>query len=354
MKKIVKGAVNRAATAFPPFRRLVQFGNEMWGKSQGFQNLYSKETASPANAFTIFSGEWSTAVPGFDTGKSPLFNDDRMKWTLGQLSSLQGKRVLELGALEGGHTWMLKQAGAKVTAIEANQRAFLKCLVVKNALHLETEFVYGDFCPYVAAAAPNSFDLVVAFGVLYHMAEPVKLLHHLGRITDAFALWTHYYDREVLADRAVRFDSIPQLQSVNGNSVQVYQQRYLSSVARPGFCGGSAPISFWLSGQGCLTTLRAWGLRSQLEASKRAILSGRIFCYSRGDQRSRRQRLLDLGRKTRHRARHDPDPAAAGIPTWRSRQDQVCRFVRSVAGLCGSVRWPSLRPSSSKLQLTSR
>jgi Methyltransferase domain len=254
MKKIVKGVANRAATAFPPFRKLVQFGNEMWGKSQGFQNLYSKEIASASNAFSIFSGEWSSAVPGFETGKSPLFNDDRMHWTLGQLGPLQGKRVLE-----GGHTWMLEHAGARVTAIEANQRAFLKCLIAKNALHLETEFLYGDFRPYVAAAEPNSFDLVVAFGVLYHMAEPVKLLHDLGRITDAFALWTHYYDRDVLADRAVRFDFTPQLQSVNGKSVQVYEQRYLSGVKRPGYCGGSAPTSFWLSRQGMLDYIEGLG-----------------------------------------------------------------------------------------------
>lgn len=259
MKKIVKEVANRAVTAFPPFRKLVQLGNEMWGKSQGFQNLYSKEVASPSNAFSIFSGEWSSAVPGFETGNSPLFNDYRMKWTLGQLGSLQGKRVLELGALEGGHTWMLEHAGAKVTAIEANQRAFLKCLIVKNALQLESQFLYGDFRPYVAAVEPNSFDLVVAFGVLYHMAEPVKLLHDLGRITDAFALWTHYYDREVLADRAVRFDFTPQLQSVNGKSVQVYQQRYLSSVKRPGYCGGSAPISFWLSREGMLDYIQGLG-----------------------------------------------------------------------------------------------
>jgi hypothetical protein len=259
MKKIVKEAANRAATAFPPFRKLVQFGNAMWGKSQGFQNLYSKEIASPANALSIFSGEWSSAVPGFETGKSPLFDDERMNWALGQLGSLQGKRVLELGALEGGHTSMLEHAGAKVTSIESNQRAFLKCLIVKNALHLETEFLYGDFRPYVAAAEPNSFDLVVAFGVLYHMAEPVKLLHDLGRITNAFALWTHYYDHEVLADRAVRFDSTPQLQSVNGTSVQVYQQRYLASVTRPGYCGGSAPISFWLPRQGMLDYIESMG-----------------------------------------------------------------------------------------------
>lgn len=261
MKKMVQAVANRAVTAFPPFRKLVQFGNGIWGSSQGFQDLYSKEIASPANAFSIFSGEWSSAVPGFATGQSRLFDDDRMKWAFAQVGPLRDKKVLELGALEGGHTWMLEHAGAKVTAIEANQRAFLKCLIVKNALHLQTEFLYGDFRPYLQAAPDRSFDFVLASGVLYHMAEPVKLLHDLGRVTDSFALWTHYYDREILGDNVVRFDSKPQLQSVNGKSVEAYQQRYLVSVKRPGFCGGSAPISYWLSRTGLLDYIESMGFQ---------------------------------------------------------------------------------------------
>jgi hypothetical protein len=83
----------------------VQIRQRDIGKLRGFQTLYSKEIELPANAFSIFSGEWSTAVPGFETGKSQLFNDDRMKWTLGELDSLHGKRVLELGTLEGRHKW---------------------------------------------------------------------------------------------------------------------------------------------------------------------------------------------------------------------------------------------------------
>jgi hypothetical protein len=92
------GAVaNRAGTIFPPFRRLVQLGGEIWGRSPQFRDLYSKEPPTRASAFAIFANEWSTAVPGFDTGRSPLFDDDRIKWLQAQLGSFSGKRVLELG-----------------------------------------------------------------------------------------------------------------------------------------------------------------------------------------------------------------------------------------------------------------
>jgi Methyltransferase domain len=161
--------------------------------------------------------------------------------------------------LEGGHTWMMEQAGAKVVAIEANQKAFLKCLVVKNALSLKSEILYGDFRPYLEMATPGSFDLVTALGVLYHMTEPVKLLHDIARITDCFAVWTHYYDHDILASQSLRFDPNPHLQTANGTSVQVYRQNYLSGVTRSGFCGGSAPTSSWLTRRGLLDYIEALG-----------------------------------------------------------------------------------------------
>lgn len=91
----------------PHFLLFVTWCNqaERYGEVAWFSDSLLQEIESPANAFSIFSGEWSAAVPGFETGKSQLFNDDRMKWTLGELDSLHGKRVLELGTLEGRHKW---------------------------------------------------------------------------------------------------------------------------------------------------------------------------------------------------------------------------------------------------------
>ena len=45
-------------------------------------------------------------------------------WALSLLGSIEGQSVLELGPLEGGHTYMLHKAGANITSIEANKRGF--------------------------------------------------------------------------------------------------------------------------------------------------------------------------------------------------------------------------------------
>src|SRR5947209_4713097 len=91
---------NKAVAIFPPLRRLVQLAGLGWGQSPQFRNLYSKDLPSHANAFNIFSKQWSSAVPSFETGNAALFDDGRIKWLQTQLGSFQGKRVLELGPLE--------------------------------------------------------------------------------------------------------------------------------------------------------------------------------------------------------------------------------------------------------------
>ena len=97
------------------------------------------------------------------------------------IGGVRDGRVLELGPLEGGHSFMLQKAGAlMVTAIEANVRALLKCLITKEITRLTAcEFLCGDFIEYLRRT-DTSYDAVLASGVLYHMTEPLELLHRLS------------------------------------------------------------------------------------------------------------------------------------------------------------------------------
>ncbi len=202
----IKSALKTAAI-LPGIRRVVQLGDQLWGRSPQFRDVYCREAPSPATPFNIFRNSWSSAVPGFETGSASLFDDVRIKWLEAQLGSFSGQRVLELGPLEGGHTCMMERAGASVVAIEANQRAFLKCLIVKDALHLKSEFLYGDFRPYLEAAQPGRFDFILAIGVLYHMLEPLKLLHDIARVTN-FNLTPSLFSRRSMETPQKYTDSI--------------------------------------------------------------------------------------------------------------------------------------------------
>ena len=130
---------------------------------------------------------------GLDTkpGASPLFEDPRITWAMDTLGIPEGQRILELGPLEAGHSYMLQRAGARdIISIEANTRAFMKCLCVKELLDLHrVHFLLGDFVSYLKQDT-SRYDAVMASGVLYQCttggaAGPDLQGHQQGHALDA-------------------------------------------------------------------------------------------------------------------------------------------------------------------------
>ena len=210
---------------------------------------YSNDFPLPENAISIFNEEWASDIPiamGGVGGKAQLFIDKRLIDIIEHCGGLAGKKCLELGPLEGGHTYIMWRSGAQsIISIEANQRAFLKCLITKEIMGYEAKFLLGDFVKYVTTTTQR-FDFTNMSGVLYHMTAPHELVANVARISDQVACWTHYFDGEVLKEQSVRFDFEPKFVDARGMEVGLFKQRYLNSIQNPDFCGGKEEFSYWL------------------------------------------------------------------------------------------------------------
>ena len=222
---------------------------------------------SNQNVLDIFKGEWSSRLPehlGLATkpGKAGLFDDHRVIWAEQALGNFSSWEILELGPLEGGHSYMLQNRNAKrVISIEANTRAFLKCLCIKNILNLDrVEFKLGDFMSFLEKE-DLQYDMVFASGVLYHMEEPIKLIKLISRVTDRLFIWTHYYDREVILNRKdLSHKFSPVITSeYDGVSYEYSTQSYKDALAWSGFCGGFKPVSKWLTRDSIIKALTYFG-----------------------------------------------------------------------------------------------
>jgi hypothetical protein len=230
---------------------------------------YVTSTPSPQNALDIFKGEWSSKLPEtfaeLNTGSIPLFEDSRIEWCASQFSGFVGKTVLELGPLEAGHTYMIERMGAaKIVSIEANTRAYLKCLIVKEVLGLKSaNFLCGDFVEYLRKA-PQKFDVCIASGVLYHMRNPAELIALAAKVSDQFFIWTHYYDQSVISKTpklAYRLSKgVPA--EYGGFRHVLYRQEYKEALKWGGFCGGSSASSNWMSRDDVLACLRHFGFNN--------------------------------------------------------------------------------------------
>jgi Methyltransferase domain len=188
----------------------------------------------------------------------PLFADDRIEW-LARRVNPAGFNVLELGPLEGGHSYMLERFGAsRVVAVEANRRAYLRCLVVKEIFGLQgVEFVCGDFIEYLRHT-DESFDLCLASGVLYHMRDPEEMLRLAARVSNRLYLWTHFYDAELVRRNPLVAAHFP---SAHGPP---FRFEYGDVRETQTFCGAGARFSQWLDRQTIVRLLTELGF-DQLE-----------------------------------------------------------------------------------------
>ena len=167
------------------------------------------------NAVNLFESEWSSKFPSSfaletQPGIAGLFEDGRIAWGNSIFGGFSGSSVLELGPLECGHTFMLQNFGARhILAIEANKRAFMKCLIAKSICKIDSATILlGDFVKYLENTTEN-FDWTVASGVLYHMKDPIGLLKLISERSSKLLLWTHYFDQTVISSRSdlsIKFD----------------------------------------------------------------------------------------------------------------------------------------------------
>ena len=214
---------------------------------------YVQAPPSPQHAVDLFAGLWSSkfpeTTPAVTGGSALLFEDERLRWGIERLGGVRGRSVLELGPLEGGHSYMLERAGARpIIAIEANSRAYLRCLVTKEIFDLHNvRFLLGDFLGYLRTS-DERFDVCVASGVLYHMTNPPELIALIAEHANAMYCWTHYYDEELMqsSSPAARRIVAPKRKSHVGFEYDAFTAAYGAGRHSSRFCGASTPNTTWM------------------------------------------------------------------------------------------------------------
>jgi 2-polyprenyl-3-methyl-5-hydroxy-6-metoxy-1,4-benzoquinol methylase len=231
------------------------------------------------NAIDIFGDRWASNIgevyPGLTSGPGPYFSVDRRPSIAAQYlgfepGSLEGMNILELGPLEGAHTYQLAKLGAdRILAIEANAEAFLKCLVVKEILRTpRCRFLLGD-CLKFLQESRGQFDMIFCSGVLYHMANPFELIKAISRHTGRVFLWTHYYDPDIPLEPA----RSPKVVICDGLELTFYEQAY-GDPDYGKFWGGNAPTASWLSREAIEQCFRHFGYDLSVHEDNRATQAG--------------------------------------------------------------------------------
>jgi SAM-dependent methyltransferase len=121
-------------------------------------------------------------------------SDKRLVWYQQQFPEAQ--TILELGSLEGGHSFALAAQPhvQRVVAVEGRSANLRRARFVQSLLgQTKVEFILANL-EKVDLARLGAFDVVFCSGLLYHLPEPWKLLAQLQPMSRGIFLWTHYVE----------------------------------------------------------------------------------------------------------------------------------------------------------------
>ena len=108
---------------------------------------------------------------------------------------LRGRRVLDIGCNAGFYSFVAKLRGAKsVLGLDSSQHYIDQALLVREILGMDVEFRLGE--GHALDEQVGEFDFIINTGVIYHLQNPMDILHRVSRVTRD----TMYLESAVLTD----------------------------------------------------------------------------------------------------------------------------------------------------------
>ena len=110
--------------------------------------------------------------------------------------------ILELGALEGAHSFLIAQhSGVKrVVALEGREANLRKARLVQQLLQVQNvEFAQANL-EHTQLIGFGKFDAIFCCGLLYHLPEPWRLIEQLPPIARVLFIWTQYSPEQEARD----------------------------------------------------------------------------------------------------------------------------------------------------------
>ncbi len=124
-------------------------------------------------------------IQGFQT-------PEHMRMRLAQFpipADLTGKRVLDIGAWDGWFSFEMEKRGAEVVAVDSAEHT--RFLVARDLLGSRVEYRIADICR-IRPVEFGRFDIVLFFGVLYHVKHPVLALETVCDLSTDMAFVESY------------------------------------------------------------------------------------------------------------------------------------------------------------------
>lgn len=112
----------------------------------------------------------------------PCFPDERFI-EYPQTQDLTNKTVLDIGAWDGGYTFMAEKRGGQLTAYDIQDPCHSGFNIAKECLGSDARHIMGSVYD-LSPDQHGTYDVVYYFGVFYHLFNPVKAFCNINRVLD--------------------------------------------------------------------------------------------------------------------------------------------------------------------------
>ncbi len=192
-------------------------------------------------------GPWIThfEVNGISSGGAfPALEDERILQFFQAFPDV--RTIVELGSLEGGHTFALAQHPGveRVLGIEARKSNIERARFMQDLLRANNvKFVQADL-EKTQLNEFGRFDAIFCSGLLYHLPEPWMLIAGMAHVAPRLFIWTHYADESA------------------GESRQNFRGHEFVEGGIDEPLSGMSPTSFWLTLESLKAALTAAGFNA--------------------------------------------------------------------------------------------
>lgn len=138
-------------------------------------------------------------IPGVVTpGDWGLTNSGNLLDTVyGVPKDLTGMRALDIGALDGVHSFELERRGASVIALDIQSPDVTGFNIAKKIIGSKIEYIQGSVYE-LTSLLQDKYDIILFFGVWYHLKNPVRAFEEVANILKNTG--TLYAEGEALMD----------------------------------------------------------------------------------------------------------------------------------------------------------
>jgi SAM-dependent methyltransferase len=201
-----------------------------------------KNSGFTAHNIRLDNGELTIPSSRFEFSEQPVLRSAKRVLKTMYPSGFNGKRIVDLGCLEGGYAVEFARMGFDSVGIEVRQSNFENCMYVKNNVDLpKLEFAKDDVWNIQKY---GHFDVIFCCGLLYHLDRPMEFVKMASEVcADAIIINTHYASTK--GNHAQPHDHFTEHEGTRGLWYGEYRPDQVSTLDEIKWASWSNRQSFW-------------------------------------------------------------------------------------------------------------